>query len=183
MSTTLSPSTQFMNIIPFVLTNEGGYSSDPADSGNWTGGKVNVGTLKGTNYGISAASYPNLDIKNLTKQDAELIYLSDFYPKVGGDNIPTAISFLMLDACVNSGVENAVPWIQAILSLKQDGNCGPVTQTAINAYSDQQSLCEQYCVSHLIHYTQFSSWAMYAKGYTTRLVTDCFVAHSLLSLS
>ena len=51
-----------------TLNVEGGYQCDPDDKGNWTGGNVGVGLLKGTKYGISAASFSNVDIKNLTKE-------------------------------------------------------------------------------------------------------------------
>jgi hypothetical protein len=34
---------------------EGGFSRNPDDNGNWTGGRRGLGELKGTKYGISAA--------------------------------------------------------------------------------------------------------------------------------
>lgn len=43
---------------------EGGYSIDWCDFGNWIGGKVGVGILKGIKYGIVVNIYFNLDIKN-----------------------------------------------------------------------------------------------------------------------
>jgi lysozyme family protein len=38
-----------------LIEHEGGFQNDPDDSGNWTGGKVGVGELKGTKWGICAA--------------------------------------------------------------------------------------------------------------------------------
>lgn len=64
----------FANSLAFTLKYEGGYSSNRKDPGNWTGGKVGAGVLKGTKYGIAAHSYPNLDIKNLTLDDVKPIY-------------------------------------------------------------------------------------------------------------
>ena len=55
----------FKQAFDLLIGHEGGYTNNPNDPGNWTGGKVNSGTLRGTKYGISAASYPTLDIKNL----------------------------------------------------------------------------------------------------------------------
>ncbi|WP_236513543.1 glycosyl hydrolase 108 family protein, partial [Escherichia coli] len=49
-----------------TIGHEGSFTLNKNDAGNWTGGKVGVGQLKGTKYGIAANSYPNLDIKNLT---------------------------------------------------------------------------------------------------------------------
>ena len=37
-----------------LIGHEGGYSTDRRDPGNWTGGRVGVGTLKGTKFGLAA---------------------------------------------------------------------------------------------------------------------------------
>lgn len=58
---------------------EGGYQCLRADSGNWTGGVVGKGELKGTKYGIAANSYPNEDIRNLSLDRAATIYKRDFW--------------------------------------------------------------------------------------------------------
>ena len=64
---------------------EGAFSDDPKDPGNWTGGRVNVGELKGTKYGIAANTYGDLDIKSLTLDDAKKIYYRDWWLKAGAD--------------------------------------------------------------------------------------------------
>jgi len=56
----------FDQAFALVVGIEGGFSTDQNDPGNWTSGKVCIGEFKGTKYGISAASYPHLDIPNLT---------------------------------------------------------------------------------------------------------------------
>jgi hypothetical protein len=38
---------------------EGGLSMDERDPGNWTGGAIGKGELRGTKYGISAQTYPH----------------------------------------------------------------------------------------------------------------------------
>lgn len=70
----------------FALTvgEEGGFSQDPRDGGNWTGGAPGKGSLRGTKYGISAASYPTLHIDALTLADAKAIYRRDFWGAVAG---------------------------------------------------------------------------------------------------
>lgn len=61
----------FARCIAFVFESEGGLSEDPNDKG---------GTTK---FGISQRAYPNVDIKNLTRQQAELIYRSDTGTQAG----------------------------------------------------------------------------------------------------
>jgi lysozyme family protein len=55
----------FLRAFELLVGHEGGFTDDPRDTGSWTGGNAGAGQLKGRKYGISAASYPNLDIKNL----------------------------------------------------------------------------------------------------------------------
>ena len=51
--------TTFNNIIEVVLKHEGGYVNDPKDLGGET------------KYGITKRFYPDVDIKNLTKEKAK----------------------------------------------------------------------------------------------------------------
>ena len=57
----------FPACIKFTLQYEGGFQNAPNDPGNYRPD----GTLVGTNFGISAASYPTLDIRDLTQPEAE----------------------------------------------------------------------------------------------------------------
>ena len=58
---------------PFVIGHEGKWGNDRRDRGNWTSGVIGKGELKGTKYGVAAHAYPELDIKNLTIDDARKI--------------------------------------------------------------------------------------------------------------
>jgi len=68
-----------MPALKATFKHEGGFQIMRADRGNWTGGKVGVGELKGTKYGIAANSYPREDIRNLTLDRAASIYKNDFW--------------------------------------------------------------------------------------------------------
>jgi lysozyme family protein len=63
-----------------LIGQEGGVTKNPKDPGDWTGGKVGVGILKGTKLGIAANTYPHLDIENLTVADAKTIYRKAIKP-------------------------------------------------------------------------------------------------------
>jgi len=79
------------NLISIVLKHEGGYVNNPNDPGGET------------NYGISKRAYPNLDIKNLTKDDAIQIYYTDYYLIMGVNKIPTKFQAIVLDTFVLHG--------------------------------------------------------------------------------
>jgi lysozyme family protein len=83
---------------------EGGYTDDPNDDGNWTGGKKGVGELKGTKFGISAKTYPDLDIKNLTVPEAKSVYLFDWWePNRYGEIAAQVIATKVFDLAINMG--------------------------------------------------------------------------------
>ncbi|TDE10813.1 glycoside hydrolase family 108 protein [Dyadobacter psychrotolerans] len=117
----------FEQAIEHVLSSEGGFTMDADDPGNWTGGKKGKGILHGTKFGISAASYPGLNIKNLSRPEAIQIYKRDFWDKYKVDTLPSQIRLHFFDVCVNSGISRAVKILQRSLGVTADGDFGPVT--------------------------------------------------------
>src|SRR5215467_16053552 len=53
-----------------IATHEGGFQKRVDDPGNWTP----AGELRGTKFGISAHSFPDVDIEALTLNEAEELY-------------------------------------------------------------------------------------------------------------
>ena len=134
----------------FLPTHEGTeLSLDPNDKGNWTGGEVAVGVLKGSRYGISAASYPSLDIPNLTEDEARSIYSRDYIPELYPQISAQAICNSLVDFGVTSGVRTAVIVLQRAIRdelagpLAIDGVFGPETLEMTNA-SDADSLLRDF---------------------------------------
>jgi len=139
---------------------EGGLSLKHSDRGNWTGGKLGVGELKGTKYGISAMSYPNEDIANLTPERAKEIYKANFWDRCRCDDMPFRLDFLVFDAAVNHGPGNSGKMLQRTLNgiignkLVVDGGVGPKT---IAALQDALGLCTtgRICASLLLERMDF----------------------------
>lgn len=98
-----SPVTKERLCIGFVLASEGGYSTVNEDPGNWTGGQVGKGELKGTKYGISAFTYPHLAIEDLTLADAYRIYRDDWYEPMGIAGMPWPLALWRFDTAVLFG--------------------------------------------------------------------------------
>ncbi|MGH8601437.1 MAG: glycoside hydrolase family 108 protein [Gammaproteobacteria bacterium] len=159
-----------------VIGHEGGFQDDGRDRGNWTGGVIGKGALKGTKYGISAAAYPDLDIRNLSLADAEAIYKRDYWDKVAGDKLPGALAFQLFDYAVNSGVDRAIKALQVVVGVKEDGVLGPVTLTAVREAGVEQThdgQVLQLVMRVLSHRLQFMAgargWARYSKGWALRI--------------
>lgn len=110
--------------------NEGGYGDDPKDSGNWTSGRIGVGSLIGTKYGISA---PILcvylkrpatvsDMKNLSYETAGLIYKRNYWDKIKGDDINSQdVANSLYDNAVNVGPGTAIKLAQRSLGISETG--------------------------------------------------------------
>lgn len=94
-------------VIKFLWQWEGTtYEDDPDDPGN-------AGSnYRGTKYGIDARSHPDVDIKNLTEDQATDIYWSEWV-KDGCDHLPSPLDWIYFDACVNCGNYRASKFLDA----------------------------------------------------------------------
>ena len=166
-------SQSFLRALSFVLNPkvEGGFSNDPDDKGNWTGGEVGKGELLGTKYGISAASYPQLDIKNLNVEQVTGIYWKDYWMAIKGDELPGRVAVVVLDAAVNQGVGAAVKLLQAALDVLTDGVIGPQTITAARS-KDQDEILTELFAQRAIRYTKATKFPKYGHGWFRRLFRE-----------
>jgi lysozyme family protein len=151
-----------------LIGHEGVFSDDPKDPGNWTGGRVNVGQLKGTKYGIAANTYGDLDIKNLTLEQAKAIYYRDWWLKAGADQIDGAVVYQLWDFAVNAGMGTAQRALQRAAKVADDGQIGPMTIRAVRAM-DVNDLLLRFNAQRLRYYTSLSTWPTYGKGWTNRV--------------
>lgn len=109
-----------------LLKAEGGYTNDPADRG------------KETKFGISKRSYPQLDIANLTRDQAIAIYKRDFWDLDYDGILSQAIANKVLSFAVLMWKKPAHVCIQRAVRaasgkvLILDGDFGSVTLKAVN---------------------------------------------------
>lgn len=136
--------------ILITLVHEGGFQKDPDDSGNWTGGAKDVGELKGTKYGISAHEFPDLDIVNLTVDQAISIYQEQYWKQHYSEIQSQPVADSLFDLGVLMGVHEAVELLQIVLSIKADGIFGPDTVSHVNG-ADPISLLVTYKTALVNH--------------------------------
>lgn len=109
---------------------EGGYSIDPRDAGNYTGGKVGIGDLIGTNWGISAPTLVSelkrlggapptaSTMKNLQYASAIAIYKRNYWDTIKGNEIKNqTLANIIYDESVNSGVGAAKRTVKDSLGI------------------------------------------------------------------
>lgn len=151
-----------------LIGHEGKFTDDKNDRGNWTTGIIGKGILKGTKYGISAMTYPDFDIKNLTLDQAKDIYKRDWWDKLNADNLDPAIVFQVWDFAINAGMGTAKRKLQKSVGMAEDGIIGPLTIKAIQK-ADLNDVLMKFNAERLNHYTSLSTWPRYGKGWTLRV--------------
>jgi lysozyme family protein len=142
-----------------LLGNEGGYVNDPKDPGGET------------NWGISKRSYPQLDIKNLSRNQAKAIYLTDFWCRAKMDEFDQAIAFQAFDAAVNHGIETSVRLLQRAADVADDGHIGPLTIAAIKRKTVTDMLM-LFIAERIEFWCKLSTWETYGKGWARRAAKD-----------
>ena len=166
-----APGLTFDDAFDVLIGHEGGFQRDPKDPGNWTGGAVGQGELAGTKFGLSAASYPRVDIKNMTVERAKLLYLHDFWKMMHLDQLPEAIRFDVFDCAVNSGIKTAARILQRAVGEVEDGYIGPRTRAAC-ALLDPQTLDKRLSGARLLYLTELPTWPSYGRGWTKRIAKN-----------
>lgn len=146
----------FDSLIQRVLLAEGGYVNDARDPG------------METKYGISKRSYPDVDIKALTRDQAIAIYRRDFWERVQGDKLPRTFAFQALDAAVNHGIGNSVRWMQRAAGVADDGVIGPMTLAAVSR-ADPADLVLLFNAERLAFYTKLSTFDAFGRGWINRV--------------
>lgn len=134
---------------------EGGYANDPNDPGGET------------KYGISKRSYPNLDIKNLTLDQAKSIYKRDYWDLWMCDALPWRLAIFFFDCAVNQGPDTAIRLLQKHLGLVVDGRIGSITLAAMRV-SDPK-LDNEFMALRALKYVQTANYIDFGKGWFKRL--------------
>lgn len=127
---------KFEYAIDHLLLLEGGYVNNISDPGGET------------NFGISKRSYPSVDIKSLTKEQAAEIYRRDFWLFDGITY--QAVANKIFESYVNMK-HSAIKLAQAIVGATQDGFYGANTEAKINAM-DPVKFLSYYRVWLVNHY-------------------------------
>ncbi len=125
----------------WILQAEGGYVNIPNDPGGET------------KYGIAKASHPNVDIKNLTLDEALAIYKQQYWNPFDLDNMPLYIAIAIFDTAVNMGGN---------YTAKMMDKYGKLLSNPTNF------LCA-IMAQRLQDYAMFRNWNTFGKGWVNRI--------------
>lgn len=155
----------FNNCIEIILKHEGGYVNNPKDSGGET------------KYGIIKRYFPDLDIKNLTIEDAKSIYYEKYWQPMLLDQINDEnIQLEIFDYGINAGIRRAIRTAQQICKIMVDGLMGIQTIQAINTF--KADFVYLYKHARRVHYeflaNKYPKNEKFLKGWLNRIENNHF---------
>ena len=152
-------SVKFLRAINRVLGHEGGYVNDPKDPGGET------------NWGISKRSYPKVDIRNLTRNQAITIYYKDFWLPVHAEELSDGAGYQLLDSAVNSGISQSLRFAQRALGVADDGYYGPHTLEAFRKTSETDFIM-LFNAERLDFMRKLKRWSRFGSGWAGRIAQN-----------
>lgn len=163
--------TAFDQAFDILIGHEGGYTSGEGDPGGET------------KYGISKRAYPDVDIANLTEDDAKKLYKSDYWDKLYLDTAAPPLALIVFDAAVNNGVGQATKFLQTGLGVTADGVFGSQSQAALAAVTgDKVSSCiADTHGARIFMMAGLSTWEKFGKGWSKRLAQLPYQAAGMTS--
>lgn len=135
---------------------EGEYVNDPNDAGGET------------KFGISKKAYPDIDIKNLTIEQAKEIYKRDYWDRCKCAFMPDALSIALYDFAVNSGTKRAIRYLQRALGVTVDGYIGNQTIGACNRVPTKYVL-HKFINYRLEFLMGLKNWKYFGNGWGRRV--------------
>lgn len=150
----------FTSALALLLEHEGGFSDHPDDRGG------------ATRFGITEAVARRVgyrgDMRELPLELAERIYLEEYWKPIRAEELPHGVRYVVFDAAVNSGVGQAIKWLQRAVGVTADGVIGPVTLAAVNQYP-AESLRLAFLAQRLRFMAGLPNWPAFGRGWARRV--------------
>jgi len=142
-----------------VIGHEGGYVNHPDDPGGET------------KWGISKRAYPNVSIKDLTREQARDLYLADYWSPLHLEGLPDEIQFNVFDAAVNHGRGNAVRLLQRAIGVADDGHMGKITLGVLDTFPEAVFVA-RFNAERILFWSKLSTWSTFGKGWARRAAAN-----------
>ena len=165
--------TNFNQALIQVLKSEGGFQSDPSDSGN----TLPDGRAGCTNLGVTQRAWEAFvghpvtwkDMQELTPEKVTPFYKRKYWDVVRGDDLPNGLDYIMFDFAINAGPGRAIKLLQACVGEQVDGMLGPISMSTIKAMPSKQ-LIERFSDAKTKYYKGLNN-PTYEHGWLARVDT------------
>jgi len=126
-----------------------------------------------TKYGISQKHNPDINVADLTEEEAKNVYFLRYWFPSKCPQLESYMQLVQFNCAVNCGVNTANKILQKVLGVTPDGVIGPVTFKALKDYSGGAELfvCT-YLTYQVLFYLKIilrnSSQEVWVKGWLRR---------------
>ena len=145
-----------------LLGHEGGYSNHSKDPGGETNWGVTIAVARQHGY--------TGPMKDLPVETAKDIYKKMYWDAVKAEELPPVLRYATFDAAVNSGVTQAVRWLQRAAGVTADGLLGPKTLEAIHSMSPESLMARM--IGHRLEFmASLSNWPAFSRGWSRRIAS------------
>lgn len=161
-----------------ILQYEGGYVDHPRDPGGATNMGITIGTL--ANHRRQRVS--KQDVRNLTLEEAEEIYLKNYWTPCKCDLWSPGIDFAVFDCAVNQGVGDARRFLQRAARVTADGIIGPITIQAVQT-GNPLHILHEFQAQRMNDYGGLGGFKTFGLGWSRRLMATTMYALEMQKLS
>lgn len=157
----------FDDAFDLLIGFEGGYTNSPSDPGGET--------MWGVTRKVAMQEGYAGDMHILPRDKAKDIYRRKYWDAVQADQLPVACRYSVFDAAVNSGVAQAVKWLQRAVDVADDGVLGPMTIKAAQEANGVR-VCVLFTAYRLDFITSLPTWGPYGRGWARRIAGTLQIA-------
>lgn len=157
-----------------VLRHEGGYADHPSDPGGATNLGITHKTLARWRRVSPWWALPKEAVRDLRRPEAAKIYRASYWDRCHAGQLPAGLDLTLFDFAVNSGPDRAIRALQAELDVAADGQIGPLTLAAVEAYAARKGIARligALCDRRLAFLNRLATFATFGKGWTTRVTS------------
>lgn len=122
----------------FMLTQEGGWSNNPADPGGPTMHGITLASFTSWRRRYGRPDPTAEDLRNISLFEEQQFYRINYWDTVKGDELPDGLDLSVFDFGVNAGPSRSIQLLQEACGLKGadiDGMIGPITIAAAERMS------------------------------------------------
>jgi lysozyme family protein len=143
-----------------LLGHEGAYSDHPSDPGGRT--------MWGVTERVARADGYQGHMRDFPVDHAKRIYRRQYWDAVRAEELPPLIRYAVFDAAVNSGVRQAVRWLQRAVGARDDGVIGPETLMMARA-ANPDFAARRMLGMRLEFMASLSNWPAFSRGWARRI--------------
>jgi lysozyme family protein len=151
-----------------LLKHEGGYVNHPSDPG----GRTNLGVTQKVYEAWVGYPVTERIMRNLTPAHVRTLYLTKYWDRVKGDELPGGLDLSVFDFAVNAGPNRAKRYLQMLVGTKPDGIIGSKTMQALKDKVSAigiKELIRGYADLRHKYYRKLRHFSTFGRGWTRRV--------------